>query len=70
VVLGGGVLAARDPLLTGSITERLAAAVPGAVMRIADVPPVAGAALLGLDHVGVPVSAEGHLRAAYLSQAS
>ncbi len=70
VVLGGGVLAARDPLLTGSIRERLAAAAPGAVMRIADVPPVAGAALLGLDHVGAPVSAEEHLRAAYLSRAT
>ena len=70
VVLGGGVLAARDPLLTGSIRERLAAAAPGAVMRITDVPPVAGAALLGLDHAGASPAAEERLRAAYLSQAA
>jgi hypothetical protein len=34
-------------------------------MRIADVPPVAGAALLGLDHVAAPASAQERLRAAY-----
>jgi N-acetylglucosamine kinase-like BadF-type ATPase len=65
VVLGGGLLTARDPLLTGWIEERLAAEVPGAEPRIVDVPPVAGAALLGLDRAGAGAAAEQRLRAAY-----
>jgi N-acetylglucosamine kinase-like BadF-type ATPase len=72
VVLGGGVLTARDPLLIGRLTERLAAELPRAVPRIVDVPPVAGAALLGLDHVGAAPGAARRLRACYqdLSRAS
>jgi N-acetylglucosamine kinase-like BadF-type ATPase len=66
VVLGGSILTARDPLLTESIRARLAALAPGAVIRIVAVPPVAGAALLGLDHLAAPVSAQRRLRAAYL----
>jgi N-acetylglucosamine kinase-like BadF-type ATPase len=62
VVLGGSVLAARDPLLTTAITDRLSAELPGAEIRIADVPPITGAALLGLDHVGAPPSAAARLR--------
>ena len=62
VVLGGSVVAARDKLLTSAITERLAASLPGSQVRIVDVPPVAGAALLGLDHVGAPPSAAARLR--------
>jgi N-acetylglucosamine kinase-like BadF-type ATPase len=62
VVLGGSVLTARDPLLTQSISDRLAGDLPGADVRIVDVPPVAGAALLGLDHVGAPASAAARLR--------
>ena len=65
VVLGGGLLTARDPLLTGWVQERLAAEVPGAEPRIVDVPPVAGAALLGLDRAGAGAAAEQRLRAAY-----
>jgi N-acetylglucosamine kinase-like BadF-type ATPase len=63
VVLGGSVLAARDPLLTSAITERLARHVPGAEVRIIDAPPVLGAALLGLDHVGAPPGSAARLRA-------
>jgi N-acetylglucosamine kinase-like BadF-type ATPase len=66
VVLGGGVLAARDPLLTGEITKRLADEAPRAEPRIIDIPPVAGAAMLGLDHIGAPRSAQARLRDAYL----
>ncbi len=66
VVLGGGLLTARDPLLTGSIAAELTARAPEAIMHIVDVPAVAGAALLGLDHVGAPPAAEQRLRAAYL----
>jgi N-acetylglucosamine kinase-like BadF-type ATPase len=62
VVLGGSLMAARDPLQTDAITLRLAAGIPGADVRIVDVPPVAGAALLGLDHVGAPPAAAARLR--------
>jgi N-acetylglucosamine kinase-like BadF-type ATPase len=62
VVLGGSVVTARDKLLTSAITERLAASLPGSQVRIVDIPPVAGAALLGLDHVGAPPSAAARLR--------
>jgi N-acetylglucosamine kinase-like BadF-type ATPase len=65
VVLGGGLLAARDPLLTTTIAGRLAADAPGSVMRIIDVPPIAGAALLGLDQVQATPDAHARLRAAY-----
>jgi N-acetylglucosamine kinase-like BadF-type ATPase len=63
VVLGGGLMTARDPLLSREITERLTASLPAAEVRIVDVPPVAGAALLGLDHVGAPAAAAARLRA-------
>ena len=52
VVLGGGVLESGDPLLLSEIDRQLADAAPGATTRVLDVPPVAGAALLGLDYVG------------------
>ena len=65
VVLGGGVITARNPLLMSGITGQLAKAAPGAEVRVIDVPPVAGAALLGLDHVAAPPSAAARLRAAY-----
>ena len=68
VVLGGGVLTARDPLLTERIAAGLAAGAPGSIMRIVGVPPIAGAALLGLDHVGAPASAQARLRSAYRQQ--
>jgi len=62
VVLGGGVLEARNPLLTDAITRRLAKAVPGAAARVVDMPPVTGAALLGLDYLGAGPAAEKRLR--------
>jgi hypothetical protein len=62
VVLGGSVLAARDPLLTNAIAERLAKQLPGAEIRIIDAPPVLGAALLGLDHLGAPPGTAARLR--------
>jgi N-acetylglucosamine kinase-like BadF-type ATPase len=65
VVLGGGVITARNPLLMDGITARLADAAPHAQVRVIDVPPVVGAALLGLDHVHAPPAAETRLRAAY-----
>ncbi len=65
VVLGGGLMTARDPLLLTEITERITAAAPLASVVIVAVPPVAGAALLGLDYVGAGPEAEQRLRAAY-----
>jgi N-acetylglucosamine kinase-like BadF-type ATPase len=62
VVLGGSLMTARDPLLSGAIADRVMARIPDAIIRIVDVPPVAGAALLGLDHVGAPPSAAARLR--------
>ena len=62
VVLGGSVLAARDPLLTNAIIEGLAKQLPGAEVRIIDAPPVLGAALLGLDFLGAPPDAAARLR--------
>jgi hypothetical protein len=65
VVLGGGVLTARDPQLLGWITERLAGQARGAEVSVVQVPPIAGAALLGLDRAGAGPAAEHRLRAAY-----
>ena len=68
VVLGGSVLTARNPLLMGGITRRLDEAAPDAIVRVIEVAPVAGAALLGLDHVHASPAAEARLRAVYLNQ--
>ena len=65
VVLGGGVLESREPLLLDTLGRELAAMAPGAVPRVLDVPPVAGAALLGLDHVGAAAGAAVRLRDHY-----
>jgi N-acetylglucosamine kinase-like BadF-type ATPase len=65
VVLGGSVLAARDPMLTAGVVEGIRAGAPHAAVRICDVPPVAGAALLGLDRLGAGPEAERRLRASY-----
>ncbi|MDX6354912.1 MAG: hypothetical protein QOF98_1815, partial [Streptomyces sp.] len=65
VVLGGGVLAARNPYLMDSITDRLIARAPKARPHVVTAPPVLGAALMGLDHVGAPPEAQEALRAHY-----
>jgi N-acetylglucosamine kinase-like BadF-type ATPase len=65
VILGGGVITARNPLLMSGITRQLSEAAPAAEVRVIDVPPVAGAALLGLDQVHAPAAAAARLRAAY-----
>jgi N-acetylglucosamine kinase-like BadF-type ATPase len=66
VALGGGLMAARDPLLTAEVTRRFAEEAPLASPRIVDIPPVAGAALLGLDYLGAPPAAHARLRDSYL----
>ncbi len=65
VVLGGGLLESRDPLLLAEVDRQLAEAAPGSAARVLDVPPVAGAALLGLDYVGAPTTPKLRLRACY-----
>ncbi|GAA3244034.1 BadF/BadG/BcrA/BcrD ATPase family protein [Dactylosporangium siamense] len=66
VVLGGGVLTARHPLLHTDILGRLAKLSPRASVTVLSSPPVAGAALLALDalHGGpVPATMEAAVRA-------
>jgi len=63
VVLGGGVLAAGDPVLLAATTARLAAAAPLAVPRVVVERPVLGAALAGLDRLGASDEAHRRLRA-------
>lgn len=64
VVLAGGVVAARDPLLTTAIEERLAEQAPKAQPVVITAPPLMGAALLALDEIGAPDAAHDRARAA------
>ena len=60
VVLGGGVLAAKEPVLLGPIVTALAEQAPRARVTIPQIQPIVGAVLLGLEHLtaGVAVSLE------------
>ncbi|QKW00531.1 N-acetylglucosamine kinase [Streptomyces sp. NA02536] len=62
VLLGGGVLAARDPRLEGRIRALLAERAPEAEPRVVTSRPVLGAALLGLDRMGAAGKAQGRVR--------
>jgi len=53
VVLGGGVLRARVPVLMDRIAARAAAEIPLAELVVVEEPPVVGAALLGLETLGL-----------------
>ena len=64
VVLGGGVLTSRDTILLDEIDTRLAAVAPRARTVVTEVSPVVGAALLGLDRLGVADAAKQVLRSA------
>ncbi|TCK63494.1 BadF/BadG/BcrA/BcrD ATPase family protein [Curtobacterium sp. PhB136] len=68
VVLGGGVLAARHPLLVDAVVGGLAARVPGAVPTWVTAPPVLGAGLAALESVGAEPAALERYRAAVLSR--
>jgi N-acetylglucosamine kinase-like BadF-type ATPase len=65
VVLGGGVLAARHPLLMDEIARLLADAAPLAVARVVEAPPIVGAALLGLDRIEAAAGAQQRLRESF-----
>jgi N-acetylglucosamine kinase-like BadF-type ATPase len=62
VVLGGGVLTSGDPLLLALIRASLAAQAPRALVKVTEVPPVVGAALLGLDRLPATPEARNRLR--------
>ncbi|WP_113703204.1 N-acetylglucosamine kinase [Nonomuraea lactucae] len=61
VILGGGVLTARDPLLGGLIEQRFTERAPRAELIVADTPPIVGAALLGLEQLGASEAAMSRL---------
>lgn len=65
VVLGGGVLTAGHAVLLDRVTRLLSEVAPKAVPRVVDVPPVVGAALLGLDRTAAAANAHERLRAAF-----
>ena len=69
LVLGGGVLAAQQPVLLDPILSALAERAPRARVTIPAINPIVGAVLLGLEQLGagepVPPDVERRLRAAF-----
>jgi N-acetylglucosamine kinase-like BadF-type ATPase len=63
VLLGGGLLQAGDRRLHDAIEAGVLEAAPAAIVRVASLPPIVGAALLGLDELGSGASAQARLRA-------
>jgi N-acetylglucosamine kinase-like BadF-type ATPase len=57
VVLGGGLLQSGEPRLLGRVRDGVLAAVPGARVVTLTLPPLAGAALLGLESAGATAAA-------------
>ncbi|MCS7478827.1 N-acetylglucosamine kinase [Umezawaea endophytica] len=70
VVLGGGVLTGTGDVVVGAVRDRLSTSAPMARIRVVDLPPVVGAALLGLDAIGTSPAAELRLRSAYADLAA
>jgi hypothetical protein len=64
VVLGGGIFRNGFAPFFGRIEDGLRRVAPAATVMILEAPPVAGAALLGLDRLGASRAARGRLRAA------
>ncbi|MEU5207728.1 BadF/BadG/BcrA/BcrD ATPase family protein [Streptomyces sp. NPDC020742] len=65
VVLGGGVLAARHPLLYDRVGQLLSEHAPAAVPQVVTAPPVLGAALDTLDRARANAAAYARLREAW-----
>ena len=63
VVLGGGVVRRSPHRLLVRVRDALAEVAPNAHVRVADAPPIAGAALLALDDLDAPHEAKARLRA-------
>ena len=70
VVLGGGVLTSRDPLLHELIGTGLHERAPLARTTVTESAPVVGAALLGLDRLGASPEVETRLRSSLVLQRS
>jgi N-acetylglucosamine kinase-like BadF-type ATPase len=68
VVLGGGVLAARDTVLLGGIEAGLAQRAPLATTHVVTVPPLLGAGLLALEGAGATETALDRYRDEVLAQ--
>jgi N-acetylglucosamine kinase-like BadF-type ATPase len=68
VVLGGGIVAARHPLLIDRVTELITTEFPAAVVHVVTRAPVVGAALIGLDLAGASVAAKQRLRSAFTDE--
>jgi N-acetylglucosamine kinase-like BadF-type ATPase len=65
VLLGGGVITARHPVLMDEITRLLADSAPLAAPRVVEAPPIVGAALLGLDRVDATEGSQDRLRESF-----
>jgi N-acetylglucosamine kinase-like BadF-type ATPase len=63
VVLGGGVLTGVDRSVIERIEQRCVEVAPRADVRVVDIAPIFGAALLGLDAMGASAEAKTRLRA-------
>jgi N-acetylglucosamine kinase-like BadF-type ATPase len=64
VVLGGGIFRNEDDAFFARIDEGLHAVAPAARTHVLTAPPVLGAALMGLDHIGAGPAAQRRLRRA------
>nr|WP_208853061.1 BadF/BadG/BcrA/BcrD ATPase family protein [Streptomyces platensis] len=65
VILGGGILTARHPLLHDHLTQLLTDHAPKALPHVVTAPPVLGAALDTLDRAGAKAGAYGRARRAW-----
>jgi N-acetylglucosamine kinase-like BadF-type ATPase len=63
IVVGGGLMRNAEPDLLARIQTGLRAVGPGMTLRRTSLPPIVGAALLGLDAVGAPSEAQARVRA-------
>jgi N-acetylglucosamine kinase-like BadF-type ATPase len=62
IVVGGGLMRKAEPDLLARIEAGLRAVGPGMRLRRTSLPPIVGAALLGLDAVGAPSEAQARVR--------
>jgi hypothetical protein len=67
IVLGGGIFSSGDENFLGRIDRGLAEVARKARVRVLDVPPVVGAALLGLDTIGARPDAQRRARTALVN---
>ena len=64
IVLGGGIFSSEDEDFLGRISRGLDEVARQARVRVLEVPPVVGAALLGLDTIGARPDAQRRARTA------